>query len=193
MVGDWSMNAYPVVSSFWMTTNESMCRSRPVNLSSGAPTMIWNFRASPRGHRPAGELAVGLHESLVEEHGGEPGPVAELVAEAEPERGADDERDELLGLATGCGAELAVLLSGPGVGSDGVLDRVHLDVKANVEELVAVRLRPAKYCGSFDPRRSAMKSVRSANTSRIWSNVIDLVARVAIFRNRSGTGGRSRC
>lgn len=35
----WSMNAYPVLSSFWMSTNESMCRSRPVNLSSGAPMM----------------------------------------------------------------------------------------------------------------------------------------------------------
>jgi len=54
------------------------------------------FQASPGRDGAAGELAVGFHEPLVEEDRGESGPVAKLVTETEPERGTDDERDQLL-------------------------------------------------------------------------------------------------
>jgi hypothetical protein len=113
-----------------------MCASSAVTLSSGAPHDQLKPQALPRLDGPAGELRVGLHEPLVEEHRGEAGTGAQLVAEPEPQRCSDDERDQLLGLAPALAAEGGVRAEQLPVGAVSLCG--DLDVAAHVEQPVPV-------------------------------------------------------
>ena len=99
-------------------------------------------QALPGPHRPARELGVGLDEALVEEDRREARARAHLVAEAEAQRGADDEGDQLLALAAALLPQRPVRraqLAGEVVVALGA----DLDVAAYVEQPVAVGGRAA--------------------------------------------------